>query len=115
MKRIALYLVLLLAICSVAYAGTFQQVAATRTYTRRHVRFDANSGAFSAQVVVLTAGGRMIDSFDVRVPTSGAIVDEDGNQVAASVPGGLNTARNSFLSALDAAIDNAAAAGKFAR
>lgn len=100
---------------AVALGGTFQQGTATRTYERRHVRFDPASSSFEAQVAVLTAGGRLIDTFIVRVPASGAIVDDDGNQIAASVPAGLNTARTSFLTALDSAIDNAAAAGKFAR
>jgi hypothetical protein len=100
---------------AVALAGTFQQGTATRTYERRSIRIDGGGTSFSVDIAVLNAGGRLIDNFEVRVPASGAIVDSDGNQLAASVPAGIASARASFLSAIDSAIDSAAAAGKFAR
>jgi hypothetical protein len=115
-KHLPIFIALCIAIGlhTVALAGTFQQGTATRTYTRAQT-FIASGGAMSLQIEITNAAGRHIDSFTVVVPTSGPIVDSDGNQLAASVPAGLNNARASFLAALDSAIDSAAAAGKFAR
>jgi hypothetical protein len=95
--------------------GTFQQDAVTRTYQRRSIRINGGDGSFAVEITVMNANGRQIDRLEVRVPASGAILDEEGTQIAAVVPVGLASARASFLSAVDAAVDNAAAAGKFAR
>jgi hypothetical protein len=95
--------------------GEFVQGSATRTYERRAIRIDGGGTSFTVEVAVLNAAGRVVDRFEVRVPASGVILDEDGNQIAASVPGAVNTARTSFLNAIDAAIDSAAAANKFVR
>ena len=104
----------LLHLGALAMAGTFTQSSAVRTYTRSAIRL-APDGSGIVSLVVTNAAGRTIDHFDVLVPVSGAIVDSDGNQLAASVPAGVSSARTSYLTAIDAAIDAAATAGKFVR
>lgn len=94
--------------------GQFTQNQVTRNYDRRLIQIGAD-GTMFVLVIVSNALGREVDRFEVRIPPSGPIVDADGNQLAASVPAGLNNARTSFLTAIDNAIDNAAAAGKFSR
>ncbi len=94
--------------------GNFTQPSGNRTYERGHIALNVD-GTMRVGVHVTNDAGKTVDNFEVRVPVSGAITDQDGNQLAASVPVGISSARTSLLSAIDAAIDSAAASGKFAR
>lgn len=94
--------------------GSFTQGSASRTYDRGIVHIGAG-GVAQVEITIRNAAGRPVDQFTLTLPMSGAIVDSDGTQIAAGVPAAIANARNSFLAALDAAIDNAAAAGKFTR
>jgi hypothetical protein len=94
--------------------GNFTQPSANRIYARDHVHVSPD-GVLRVRLVITNDAGTPVDDLYVIVPVSGPIMDHRGNQLAASVPAGLNSARNSFLAALDAAIDSAAAAGRFAR
>jgi hypothetical protein len=107
-------LCLALGLHAVALAGTFAQPGGNRAYDRGHVAIQPG-GAMRVQVSVANDAGKTVDNFEVRIPVSGAILDHDGSQIAASVPAAIANARASLLSAIDAAIDNAAAAGRFAR
>lgn len=94
--------------------GTFASPGFTRTYDRGAMRIDLD-GTTHVHVEIKNEAGSVVDRFEVRIPVAGAITDQGGNQLAASVPVGIANARASLLSAIDSAIDNAAAAGKFAR
>ena len=94
--------------------GMFSQPTGNRTYTRGDIALRAD-GSMMVPLVVANDAGKTVDRFQVIVPVAGAVVDQDGNQLAASVPAGISNARTSLLNAIDTAIDNAAAAGKFAR
>lgn len=93
--------------------GTFQENA-TRTYTRGPLRLLAD-GRMAVDVLITNDAGKLIGAFEVRIPVAGPILDQDGQQLSASVPVGISNTRTSLISAIDSAIDNAAAAGKFAR
>jgi hypothetical protein len=91
--------------------GQFTQSSANRNYALQNMQMNA-AGVVHVHLIVTNDAGKVVDRITVTIPASGPIVDDQGVQLAASVPGGLNTARNSFLTALDSAIDAAAAAGK---
>jgi hypothetical protein len=94
--------------------GDFTQPSAPRTFERTHIRVGVN-GAMEVGIAIKNAAGRVIDRFELTLPLSGAVTDNEGNQISANVPGAIGTARTALLTAIDNAIENAAAAGKFNR
>lgn len=94
--------------------GQFTQPSANRIYNRRFVTINSD-GSMTVGITVTNDAGKILETFSVFIPSAGAIIDEDQQILAANVPVGLNNARSSFLTALDNAIDAAAAAGKFNR
>ncbi len=58
------------------------------------------------------AAGQVIKTGEVFIPVSGAITDENGNEVNATVPAAYTTARNAFLAQVDALWTTAAGANK---
>jgi hypothetical protein len=94
--------------------GTFNQASATRTYDRGIVRVNPD-GSMAVQVIIKDASGQPVDNFLLHLPVAGPITNDVGGTVAANTPNAVKTARTAFTDAIDAAIDNAAAAGKFAR
>ena len=116
MRHVSAFILLaLLCFTGAALAGTFTQPSAARVYERGDTVLRPD-GALAVRINIRNGeGGRIIDGFEVIVPASGAVVDSEGNQIAAGVPVAISSARLSLTTALDAAIDNAAAAGKFHR
>ncbi len=58
------------------------------------------------------AAGQVIKTGEIFVPVSGQITDENGNIVNATVPGAYTTARDAFLTQVDALWSSAASGGK---
>lgn len=94
--------------------GQFTQPESSRTYTRKFLTIHAD-GSMHVSLEVKNAAGKVLENITIYVPVSGPITDEDQQVLAASVPAGLNTARTSFITAIDNAIDAAATAGRFNR
>ena len=94
--------------------GTFQQPSANRNYARGDVQID-DTGRMRMQLLITNDAGKKLDSIEIYFPISGPITDSAGNQLSASVPAAIANARNSLGTAIDNAIDSAAAAGKFVR
>ncbi len=94
--------------------GTFTAPAADHTYDVGIVHLNPD-GSSSVQVIIRNLAGAPIDLFILTIALNGPVMTETGVQVAAQLPSNARTAQTAYLSALNAAVDAAAAAGKFVR
>jgi hypothetical protein len=94
--------------------GNFTQPSAERSYDLENFRCRAD-GAASVSVVIKNAAGRPVDQFNITLPVSGPVFDENGNQVAAQVRNGTRNAITALLLQLQTDVDALAAAGRFER
>ena len=113
MKRLIATLILALFFALPVIASAVSVNGGTFTATRTAVGIDSTGNMLVTMSYTVTASGRQIHVRTLLVPASGgAITDNFGNVVAASVPGALSTALTSFLSQLDSTISTGAGQGK---
>jgi hypothetical protein len=87
--------------------------AGSFTVTRMSANLDQQGNLMVYLLYTVTSGGKQFHTRTFQVPASGgAISDQFGTVLAASVPGPLAAAVTAFLAQLDSTITNAASGGK---
>lgn len=101
---------------AIAQSATTNSGALTVTPNTCTINLSTKDMVCSLQYSVTSTSGNL-DSRFIRIPgNNGAILDDvTQNQIAASVPSGISTGRDSMVTGINSAVTSGAAAGKLDR